>query len=52
MNPQTTIERTGSVWGITCTRCPDWHPHRELRLDADSLAQRHMDEHARQRRVA
>lgn len=52
MTPQVTVEKAGAVWEIRCARCTDWKPDRELRLDAETLAQRHMDEHARQRRVA
>jgi hypothetical protein len=52
MTPQTSIEHVGAQYEVRCSRCPDWHPRRELQLDAESVAQRHMDEHARQRRVA
>lgn len=51
MQPQTSIERVGSLFVVRCSRCPDWHPHRELELDAETVAQRHLDVHARQRRV-
>jgi transcription initiation factor TFIIIB Brf1 subunit/transcription initiation factor TFIIB len=51
MNPVVIVNRVGRFWHVVCSHCGTV-AKRELDIDAESLAQRHMDEHARQRRVA
>lgn len=51
MSVSVTVEQIAHRWVVLCSQCGEV-ARRELDLDAEALAQRHFDEHARQRRVA